>query len=79
MPGPMGVISIPSDKKDAVISVDKMYREAVAAEVTALAKETKKKQKASMDVGKESEKCTSPEYVGPLMTCRKVPIARNQR
>ena len=25
MPGPMGVISIPSDKKDAMICVDKMY------------------------------------------------------
>ncbi|XP_020195788.1 uncharacterized protein [Aegilops tauschii subsp. strangulata] len=29
MPGPMGVISIPLDKKDAIICVDKMYRDAV--------------------------------------------------
>jgi hypothetical protein len=32
MPGPMGIISIPSDKKDAIICMDKMYRDAVAAE-----------------------------------------------
>ena len=32
MPGPMGVISIPSDKKGAIICVDRMYRDAVAAE-----------------------------------------------
>jgi hypothetical protein len=25
MPGPVGVISIPSDEKDAIICVDKMY------------------------------------------------------
>ena len=31
MPGPMGVISIPSDKRDAVIGIDNMYRDAVAA------------------------------------------------
>src|SRR5215216_2302590 len=35
MPGPMGVITIQSDKKDAVICVDKMYRDAVAADATA--------------------------------------------
>nr|XP_020151264.1 uncharacterized protein LOC109736446 [Aegilops tauschii subsp. strangulata] len=41
LPGPIGVISIPSDKKDAIICVDKMYREAAtaeAAEATAPAK-----------------------------------------
>uniref|UniRef100_A0A8R7USM3 Uncharacterized protein n=1 Tax=Triticum urartu TaxID=4572 RepID=A0A8R7USM3_TRIUA len=27
MPGPVGVISIPSDEKDAIICVDKMYRD----------------------------------------------------
>ena len=31
MPGPLGVITIPSDEKDAIICVDKMYRDAVAA------------------------------------------------
>ncbi|XP_020166869.1 uncharacterized protein [Aegilops tauschii subsp. strangulata] len=32
MPGPMGVITINSDKKDLVICVDKLYREAMAVE-----------------------------------------------
>ncbi|XP_020201123.1 uncharacterized protein [Aegilops tauschii subsp. strangulata] len=34
MPGPMGVISVPLDKKNAVMCVDKMYWDAVAAEAT---------------------------------------------
>ena len=32
MPGPVGVISNPSDEKDAIICMDKMYQDAVAAE-----------------------------------------------
>ena len=31
MPGPMTIITIPSDKKDALICADQLYREAVAA------------------------------------------------
>jgi hypothetical protein len=57
MPGPMGVISIPSDKKDAIICVDKMYRDAVAAEAAEAAvpaKENKQGRKAGKDTGKES-------------------------
>ena len=45
MLGPIGVISIPSDKKDAIICVDKMYRDAdtaEAGEVIVPAKENKK-------------------------------------
>ena len=46
MPGPLGVITIPSDEKDAIICVDKMYRDAVAAEPgTVPAKENKGKRK----------------------------------
>jgi len=33
MPGPMSVIIVPSDRKDAVICADKVYRDAVAASV----------------------------------------------
>lgn len=33
-PGPMGIIFINSDKKDAIICLDKLYRDAVAAEAT---------------------------------------------
>jgi hypothetical protein len=31
MPGPMGVLTIKSNQKDAIICADKLYREAVAA------------------------------------------------
>ena len=30
MPGPMTIITVPSDKKDALICADQLYREAVA-------------------------------------------------
>ena len=63
MPGPVGVISILSDEKDAIICMDKMYMDAVAAEaadITAPAKENKKTKKASMDISKEYDKLTSP-------------------
>src|SRR6266516_3687269 len=46
MPGPVGVITIPSDEKDAIICVDKMYRDTVAAEAaaaTVLAKDDREK------------------------------------
>jgi hypothetical protein len=43
MPGPMGVISINPDKKDAVICVDKLYRDAVVAESVKAAAPTKEK------------------------------------
>jgi hypothetical protein len=66
MPGPMGIISIPSDKKDAIICVDKMYRDAVvaeAAETIAPAKDTKKKKEAGTSTGKDFGKHVSPECV----------------
>ena len=31
MPGPLTIISVPSDKKDVLICADELYREAVAA------------------------------------------------
>ena len=59
MPGPLGVITIPSDEKDAIICVDKMYRDAFAAEAAAAiapAKESKGKKRDCRTSGKESEK-----------------------
>ena len=69
MPGPMGVLTIPSDAKDAIICMDKMYRDAVMtedAELTTVTKESKKKKKGSKDACKESGKHTSPENVAPV-------------
>ena len=57
MPGPLGVITIPSDEKDAIICVDKMYRDTVAAETAAVpAKESKGKKRDCRDSGEESRK-----------------------
>ena len=82
MPGLMGAISIPSDKKDVIICVDKMYREVVVeevAEATAPPKESKKKKKASKDANKESGKHTSPECAAPVDDLPESSIARDPR
>ena len=66
MPWSIGIISIPSDKKDAIVCIDKMCQEVVAAEAaeaTAPAKESKKNKEDSKDTCKESGKRTSSEYV----------------
>ena len=68
MPGLLRVITIPSDEKDAIICVDRMYRDAVAAEDAAAmvpAKESKGKTRDCRTSGKESgkrapSKCTTP-------------------
>jgi len=52
MPGPMGIISIQSDKKDAIICMDKMYWDAVTAvatEATMPTKRSKGEKKDSRD------------------------------
>ena len=77
MPGPMGVISIPSDKRDSVICIDKMYRDAVAVEAVkalAPAKEKKKVKKADEDPRKHA----SLECARPTLTCRNVRLVRTQ-
>ena len=64
MLGLVGIISFPSDEKDAIICMDKMHRDAVAAEAMIAAvpvKESRGKKKDSRDVGKESGKRTSSE------------------
>jgi hypothetical protein len=63
------IISIPSDKKDTIICLDKMYREAVAteaAEIVTATKDTKKKKGAGVDTGKDSGKHVSPECAAPV-------------
>ena len=69
MPGPLGVIAIPSYEKDAIICVDKMYRDAVAAEAAtgvASAKESKGKKKDGRASGKESGKRAPTERTAPI-------------
>ena len=66
MPGPLGFITIPSDEMDAIICLDKMYRDAIVAEaVVAPAKERNWKNRECRDFDKESRKrapteCTTP-------------------
>ena len=65
MPGPISVISVPGDKKDALICADKIYREAAAAaECKTLAAEApggKKKTKSGKSSDAHSGKRTSSE------------------
>ena len=69
MPGTLGLITIPSDDKDAIICVDKMYQDTVVAEAataTVPTKENKGKKKDSRGASKESRKSTSPEHAAPV-------------
>ena len=68
MPGPMGVISINSDKKDVILCVDKMYRDAVAAEAAKAPAPAKKKEskKSGKTSSKDSGKRTSSECCAPV-------------
>jgi hypothetical protein len=69
MPEPVGVISVPSDEKDAIICVDKMYRDAVAAEAAVAAvpaKENRGKKTDSQGSGKEFRKRAPLECATPV-------------
>ena len=69
MPGPLGVITIPSDEKDAIICVDKMYRDAVAAEAAAATvpiRESKGKKRDCRTSGKEFGKRAPSECTAPV-------------
>ena len=69
MPGPVGVITIQSDENNAIICVDKMHRDAAAAEAAVAvvpAKEDRGKKKGSKDAGKASGKRTSSECAAPV-------------
>lgn len=69
MPRPVGVISIPSDEKDAIICMEKMYWDTVAAEAVVAAvpaKEDRGRKKGRKDANKESGKHISSEYAAPV-------------
>ena len=65
MPGPISVISVPGDKKDALICADKIYREAAAAadrkSLAVDAPGAKKKTKSGKSSDAHSGKRTSSE------------------
>ena len=70
MPGPISVISVPGDKKDALICADKIYREAAATiDCKSLAAEgpgAKKKTKSGKSTDAHSGKRTSSECCAPV-------------
>src|SRR4051812_26930103 len=65
MPGPMSVITVPGDKKDALICADRIYREVAAATdhgpLAAEAPGRKKKTKSGKCSDAHSGKCASSE------------------
>ena len=80
MPGPISVISVPGDKKDALICADKIYREAAAAaECKTLAVEApegNKKTKSGKSSDAHSGSAPLRSVVLPSRTCQRAPPAR---
>ena len=69
MPGPMTIITVPSDKKDALICADQLYREAVAAtaaKALAPAAEALGGKETCKTSRTHSGKCTSSECSTPV-------------
>ena len=69
MHGPLGVITIPSDEKDAIICVDRMYQDVIVAEAAAAtvpAKDSKGKKRDCRTSGKESGKRAPSECMAPI-------------
>ena len=69
MPGPMNIITVPSDKKDSLICADQLYQEGVAAaaaKALAPAAEAPGGKKTGETSHTHSGKCTSPECCAPV-------------
>ena len=70
MPGPMTVITVPCEKKDALICADLLYREAVAAvadkALAPAAEAPGGKKKTGKTSRTHSSKRTSPECCAPV-------------
>ena len=69
MPGPLTIITVPSDKKDALICTDQLYREAVAATAARAlppATEAPGRKKAGKTSCTHSGKRTSSECCAPV-------------
>ena len=69
MPGPMNIITVPSDKKDALICADQLYREAIAvaaAKALAPAAEALRGKKTGETSRIHTGKRTSSECCAPI-------------
>ena len=82
MPGPMTIITVPSDKKDALICADQLYREAVAA-TAAKALAPAARAPAGKKTGKTSRthsgKLTSSEYCATIENVPESSTGRNKK
>ena len=85
MPGPATIITVPSDKKDALICADQLYQQAVAAAATAKALAPaagapgRQKKKTGETSGTHSGKCTSSECRAPVEDVLESSIDRNKK
>ena len=79
MPGPMTIITVPSDKKDALICADQLYREAVAATATkalAHAAEALGGRRPARPLAPTPASAPLWSVVLPSRTCQRAPPAR---
>ena len=85
MPGPVTVITVPSDKKDALICAEQLYQQAVAAAATAKAlapaagAPRRKKKKTGETSGTHSGKRTSSECSAPVEDVPESSTSRNKK
>ena len=85
MPGPVTIITVPSDKKDALICADQLYQQAVAAAATAKALAPaagapgRQKKKTGETSGTHSGKRTSSECSAPVEDVPESSTDRNKK
>ena len=85
MPGPVTIITVPSDKKEALICADQLYQQAVAAAATAKAlapaagASGRKKKKTGETSGTHSGKRTSSECSAPVEDVPESSADRNKK
>ena len=83
MPGPVTIITVLSDKKDALICADQLYQQAVAAAATAKALDPaagapgRQKKKTGETSGTHSGKHTSLECSAPVEDVLETSTGRN--
>ena len=85
MPGPMTIITVPSEKKDALICADQLYQQAVVAAATAKALAPaagapgRQKKKTGETSGTHSGKRTSSECTAPVEDVPESSTDRNKK
>ena len=76
MPGPMTIITVPYDKKDALICVDQLYQEAVAETVAKALAPAAKGRRSARPLAPTPASAPLRSVVLPSRTCQRAPPAR---